>query len=229
MVQARGLGRQFRDGASEKWALQGLELQILGGEKLAVTGPSGAGKSTLLRLLGALDRSYAGELRVNGCELRDLDDRALARFRGQTVGFVFQSFNLLPSYSVGDNLLMPNVLTGALPAADALERARELLDRVGLRACWDQRPLTLSGGQRQRVAVARALLLKPSLVLCDEPTGALDHDTAQQVLDLLDELHAEQACTLIYVTHDERVVARCDRRLQLFDGRMAERQPGGSS
>lgn len=222
VVSAERVGRCFRDGERATWALRDVSLEVRQGEKIAITGPSGAGKSTLLRLLGALDRGYEGRLSVAGQELRGLSERDLARFRGRTVGFVFQAFNLLPSYSVGDNLLMPNVLSGALPERVATNRARQLLERVGLAECWGQRPLTLSGGQRQRVALARALLMEPSIVLCDEPTGALDQATAAQVLDLLDEVHGERGCTLLYVTHDDRVVARCERQLRLQDGRLLE-------
>ena len=220
LVVARDVGRVYGGGPGRTVALAGLDLTIAAGERVALTGPSGAGKSTLLNLLGALDRGYTGSLRVGGAELRDLNDSKLSALRNRSIGFVFQSFNLLPNLSVGANLTLPSAFADApLPAVEA--RARELLQRVGLGPeVWSRRPLELSGGQRQRVAIARAMLLSPPLLLCDEPTGSLDRAHADAVLDLFDEIVATKGCALVVVTHDPVVVARTPRVLHLVAGRL---------
>lgn len=229
LLVAAGLTRTFHSTAGETRALDDLSFTIDAGERVAITGPSGAGKSTLLNLVGALDRGYQGSLRLGGAELRTLAERPLSRLRNRTVGFVFQSFNLLPSLRVGENLTMPSAFGDALSPAAAERRGRELLAKVGLPDAWDKRPLELSGGQRQRVAIARALLLEPPLLLCDEPTGSLDRAHADAVLDLFDELAARVGSALIIVTHDPVVEARLPRRLRLEAGRLAaDSRDGGS-
>ena len=189
VIDARGLTRRFATRDGDVVALADLDLQVDAGEMVAVVGRSGAGKTTFLQLLGALDRGYEGSLKIDGHELRSLGDRALSRFRNARIGFVFQAFNLLPDLTVGANVVMPAHFGARLSPAEATRRGRALLARVGLPDVWDKRPLTLSGGQRQRVAIARALLLQPALLLCDEPTGALDVATATDVLELFDELN----------------------------------------
>ncbi len=220
-IRAAGLGRRFGTPDGEVVALTGVDLTVRAGELVGVVGRSGAGKTTLLQLLGALDRGYEGSLQIDGRELRDLGDRALSRFRNSRIGFVFQAFNLLPDLTVGANVILPAHFGVQLDEAEATRRGKALLQRVGLPDVWGKRPLTLSGGQRQRVAIARALLLRPALLLCDEPTGALDATTAAEVLDLFDELRREQGTTLLLVTHDPEVQARCPRVVTLEAGAVA--------
>lgn len=220
LVDAVGLRRVHGHGAASIVALAGIDLVIRPGDRLAITGPSGAGKSTLLNLLGALDRDYQGTLCVQGRELRTLDDSALSLLRNRSIGFVFQSFHLLPGLDVGSNLLLPAAFDDRADLAAARRRAEDLLRRVGLdpTSLWRRRPLELSGGQRQRVAIARALLLRPPLLLCDEPTGSLDAAHAAEVLDLFDEVSAQDGSALVAVTHDPAVVRRLGRVLALRAG-----------
>jgi putative ABC transport system ATP-binding protein len=220
LVQARSLSRGFGEGPSRVHALVDLELHIAAGEFVAIAGPSGSGKTTLLQLLGALDRGYEGSLKIGGRELRELGDRQLSRFRNSQVGFVFQAFNLLPALDVGGNVTMPAHFGARLDPAKAAARARLLLERVGLAGFWSKMPLTLSGGERQRVAIARALLLEPTMLMCDEPTGSLDAESATMVLDLFAEVAAERGTTLVLVTHHASVSARADRVLRLSSGRL---------
>ncbi|MCP3978850.1 MAG: ABC transporter ATP-binding protein [bacterium] len=191
------------------------------GQAVAVTGPSGSGKSTLLHLIGTLDAPSAGTIEIDGREPYALPEAELARFRNQAIGFVFQEHHLLPQYSVLENVLVPAL---AFPgeSGSRAERARELLDRVGLGHRLEHRPAQLSGGERQRVAVARALIMEPGLLLCDEPTGSLDGATAGAVADLLFELHEQERTILIVVTHSQELAQRFDRRLELREGRCRE-------
>ncbi len=220
LIVADKLGRTFGRGGDRVQALVDVTLEISAGEHLAIIGRSGAGKSTLLRLMGALDTGYTGSLRVDGRELRGLGDSDLSRFRNTRVGFVFQAFNLLPNLTVGANLVLPAFFSDALSESEAEKRARSLLERVGLTDKWDTAPLKLSGGERQRVAIARALLLHPPVLICDEPTGALDEETAADVLDLFEEVRAERNSTLIVVTHDHSIAARAQRTIRLDGGRL---------
>lgn len=222
LIVAHKLGRSFGVGAERVQALRDVSLSIDPGEHVAIIGRSGAGKSTLLQLLGALDSGYDGSLRIGGRELKALTDRELSRFRNRSVGFVFQAFNLLPNLTVGRNLTLPGQFGGNSDAAPIERRARTLLDRVGLADKWDKRPLTLSGGERQRVAIARALLLEPPLLICDEPTGSLDAETAADVLDLFDVIRTERGCTLLMVTHDPAVAERATRVITLAAGRVVD-------
>lgn len=223
-IEARGLSRRFSSGSGADArvveAVVDVDLRIERGEAVAIVGRSGAGKSTLLNLVGALDRGYSGELRVFGQELRTMPDRSLSRFRNQQIGFVFQSFNLLPNLSVGDNVLLPGSFGSATSQADLDRRARQLLADLGLADRFDQRPTQLSGGERQRVAIARALLLEPPLLVCDEPTGSLDGVTAAQILGLIADLRARIGITVVVVTHDPVVAAAQDRTLTLERGRI---------
>ncbi len=220
-IAAQGLKRQFAADGRLVQALDGVDLCIERGEHVAIVGRSGAGKSTLLNLIGALDRGYQGSLQVFGQELSRLPDRALARFRNRQIGFVFQSFNLLPHLTVGDNVMLPASFGTPIAAAEIERRARQLLQEVGLGERFDQPPGQLSGGERQRVAIARALLLQPPLLVCDEPTGSLDAATAHQILDLLRQTQQQSGATLVVVTHDPLVAALAQRTIVLDRGRVA--------
>jgi len=200
--------------------LRGLSLQVAAGESLAVTGPSGSGKTTLLQLIGALDRPDSGEIRVNGRDLADLDERAQCTFRNREVGFVFQSHHLLPQLTALENVLVP--AWGADVTEERAAHAHALLARVGLADRCSHFPGQLSGGERQRVAVARALVMRPCLILADEPTGALDRRNAAELMDVLLELNREERATLIVVTHDEACAQRLERRVSIRDGRIMD-------
>ncbi len=202
--------------------LRGVCLEMQPGEALAITGPSGSGKSTLLHLIGALDEPTSGRIEIGGREPYRLPESDVARFRNQTIGFVFQDHHLLPQYSVLENVLIPTLAFSGSDSGDE-DRARKLLERVNLAQRLDHRPAELSGGERQRVAVARALINGPSLLLCDEPTGSLDGASANAVAELLFELHRETGTILITVTHSEELAARFERRCDLREGRCFER------
>jgi lipoprotein-releasing system ATP-binding protein len=228
-VEARGLVKSFALGPTTLPVLAGASLTLRAGETAAITGPSGSGKSTLLHVLGTLERPTAGELRLAGADPFALPERALARLRNERIGFVFQDHHLLPQYTVLENVLLPALAFGRVDAARE-RRGHELLDRVGLAARAAHRPAELSGGERQRAAIARALLLRPRLLLCDEPTGQLDAKTATAIVDLLLELHAEGVteradaggAALVVVTHNGAVAARLGRRFELVEGRCCE-------
>lgn len=220
MIRARDIVKQYVDGdGTEVRVLDGLSLDVADGDFVAVVGPSGSGKSTLLHLLGGLDVHYQGDVEVAGVKLSGLKDKELARFRNQHVGFVFQSFHLIPNLSAVENVLMPSHFGAASP--EARKRAEALLDRVGLLAKKDRTPVRLSGGERQRVAIARALFTGPRLLLCDEPTGNLDAATGAGVISLFEELHRE-GLTLLAVTHEERMSSAARRVLRLKEGRLVE-------
>ena len=212
--------------------LSEVSLRVDAGEFVAITGPSGCGKTTLLNLIGALDRDFTGDIRIAGQDIRRLSDRQLSAFRNKTVGFVFQQFNLLAPFSALENVLLPSHFDPSGEPRTALrERAQKALERVGLGEKLSRRPAQLSGGERQRVAIARALFARPRLVLCDEPTGNLDARTGQAIIDLFRELVAEQAMTLVVVTHETRlsqaagrVVTLSDHRLRPVDTAAAPRQ-----
>ena len=201
--------------------LRGVSFDMQRGESLAVTGPSGAGKSTLLHLIGTLDQPSSGTVEIDGRTPYDLPEPQLARFRNETIGFVFQDPHLLPQYTVLENVLLPTVAHGR-GGAEAEERARELLRRVGLEQRLSHRPGELSGGERQRAAVARSLINRPGLLLCDEPTGSLDQAASSAVARLLFELHAEQNNVLIAVTHDLNLAGQFGRRFELQEGVCSE-------
>jgi putative ABC transport system ATP-binding protein len=228
VLQARALHRQFATPGQVVRALRGVDLTVAAGEWLAIVGRSAAGKSTLLNLVGALDRGYEGELQVFGRELKSLSDRELARFRNRQIGFVFQSFHLLPQLTVGQNVMLPAAFGGDLDDGTLAQRARQRLDELGLGDRFHQKPAQMSGGERQRVAIARALLLEPPLLVCDEPTGSLDAATGQQILGILNDLRTRRGSTLLMVTHDPAVAARADRVVQLDAGRILP-QPASSS
>jgi ABC-type lipoprotein export system ATPase subunit len=224
LVIARGLGRRYASGAAAVDALVDADLDITRGERVALVGPSGSGKTTLLNLIGGLDRPTSGTLMVGGRDLAALTRDDLARYRSAQVGFVFQSFRLLPHLTLVENVALPAVLAGA-PRERAEARAGELLARVGLAARRDHRPGGASAGEQQRAAIARALVNGPALLLADEPTGNLDADSAAAVLALIDELHASEGLTLIVATHDPDIAARADRVIRLRAGRVGEAVP----
>ena len=202
--------------------LRGVSFEMDSGHSLAVTGPSGSGKSTLLHLIGTLDAPSAGMVEIDGQELFSLPEPELARFRNQSIGFVFQDPHLLPQYTVLENVLLPTMAfpRGSGPGRD---EAAGLLEKVGLSHRLDHQPAELSGGERQRVAIARALINGPGLLLCDEPTGNLDVETANSVAELLVELHRAEDNILIVVTHSLELAARFERRFELREGRCSER------
>ena len=217
----RRLSKSFDGAGGAVPVLAGIDLAVEAGASVAVTGPSGSGKSTLLHLIGTLDEPSGGSLAVDGVDPFGLGERDLARFRNDVTGFVFQDHHLLPQLDVLENVLIPTLAFGA-PGDDDEERARELIERVGLSHRLGHRPGQLSGGERQRAAVARALIRRPRLLLCDEPTGSLDRTAAEAVSDLLFELHGEEGAVLLLATHHEGLARRCGRVLELRDGRCFE-------
>ena len=199
-------------------ALDGVSLEVSRGSYTAIMGPSGSGKSTLMNLVGCLDTPTEGTVVVGGQDVKTLGDRERTRLRGTEVGFVFQTFNLMPRLNAVENVALPQLFQG-VDRAERLERARNLLERVGLGDRTDHMPNELSGGQRQRVALARALVNDPAIVLADEPSGNLDTDTEADILDLFDEFHAG-GTTMLVVTHERHVAERADRIVHLLDGRI---------
>ena len=221
VLRATGIARAFTEGDSRLQVLQGLDLAVAAGERIAIVGSSGSGKTTLLQVLGGLDAPDAGTVQVEGEDIHALDERARCSLRNRTLGFVYQFHHLLPEFSALENVAMP-LLVRRTPAVEAAARARELLARVGLSQRLSHRPHQLSGGERQRAAVARALVTEPRLVLADEPTGNLDGVNAAQVFELMLELNRERGTSLVVVTHDRRLAARMERILVLGDGKLVE-------
>ncbi len=224
ILELQDAWKRYSNGRTTTEALRGVTLSFGAGESVALTGPSGAGKSTLLYLLGLMDTPSSGRLRLLGKDPFALPDRERSRLRGRAIGFVFQSYNLLPQLKAWENVALPLKYSGAA-LRERKKRALEGLERVDLLSRADHYPSELSGGQEQRVAIARALIQKPELVLADEPTGNLDTGTGERVLALLTELHA-QGATLITVTHSPQVASRAERTLHLVDGRIVDRVDG---
>ncbi|MDP3853480.1 ABC transporter ATP-binding protein [Phenylobacterium sp.] len=216
MIEITNLRKVYVMGEEEVAALAGVTLSIVRGENVAVIGPSGSGKSSLMNILGGLDRPSSGTYRFGGEDVGSFTDDELARFRGRRIGFVFQSFQLLPRLTALQNVELPMIYAGMAPR-ERRERAAELLERVGLGPRMGHKPTQLSGGQQQRVAIARSLANSPDLLLADEPTGALDTHTGQEVLALFRQLNSE-GLTLILVTHDHDVAAAARRRISFRDG-----------
>jgi len=219
-LEARGVTKSYTVGSQRLMVLRELELAVDAGEMIAVVGASGVGKSTLLHVLGGLDAVDAGTIAINGTELNRLADGERVAFRNRHVGFVFQFHHLLPEFTAVENAEMP-MRIARLAVADARQRAGELLRRVGLGERLTHRPGMLSGGEQQRVAVARALIMRPTVLLADEPTGDLDEQTADALHALLREMHAAYGLTSIIATHNPRLAAACDRILRLEGGRLA--------
>ena len=218
VIRIRDLTREYRMGAERILALRGVTLEIHGNEYVAIMGPSGSGKSTMMNVLGCLDTPTAGEYWLNGEEVSRLTDDALARVRNREIGFVFQTFNLLPRATALHNVELPLVYAG-VRTRERRERAAAALERVGLADRMDHRPNELSGGQRQRVAIARALVNRPSILLADEPTGNLDSVTSEEIKEVFAALHAAGQ-TVIMVTHEPDIAARAQRRIVLRDGQV---------
>jgi putative ABC transport system ATP-binding protein len=216
ILVAEGVRKVYRSGGTDVLALRRLDLTVPQGEFLAVMGASGSGKTTLLNCLSGLDEIDDGRVIVEGHSIHELSDAKRTRHRAETMGFIFQAFNLIPVFTATENVELP-LLLARVPAPEARERARETLTRVGLGHRLDRRPPELSGGEQQRVAIARALAGRPRLVWADEPTGNLDSEMASAVMDLLCELH-EEGLTLVLVTHDPSVAARADRLITVKDG-----------
>ena len=220
IAELSGVSKIYGSGDLAVKALDQLDLVIREGDYLAVMGASGSGKSTAMNILGCLDRPTQGSYRLNDMAIDQLDDDALAEVRNRSLGFVFQQFHLLPNATAMDNVMLPMIYAGIEPE-ERRERARSALERVGLGQRLDNRPNQLSGGQQQRVAIARAIINQPSLLLADEPTGALDSQTTREVLELFDELH-QQGITLVLVTHEDDVAARARQIARFQDGHILE-------
>jgi putative ABC transport system ATP-binding protein len=218
VIELEGVHKHYATGKLDVHALRGIDLRIDAGELVAIMGPSGSGKTTLMEILGCLSRPSSGQYRMNGRAVEQIDADGLARLRGEQIGFVFQSFNLLPRLSVVENVELPLAYRG-VPRRARRERARSSLARVGLGHRESHLPNEISGGERQRVAIARALVNRPSLVLADEPTGNLDSQTGAEILELLHSVHAE-GNTVVMVTHDAEIGAQAERRLSIRDGRI---------
>ena len=217
IVEIKDLHLSLIGGAGQVNILRGIDLVVEAGQTVSVVGPSGAGKTTLLMALSGLERPSSGTISVAGTELQTLDENGLARFRRQNVGIVFQSFHLVPTMTALENVALPLEFAGA---SQAFERAREALVSTGLADRVDHFPGELSGGEQQRVALARAFVANPSLILADEPTGNLDQETGQMVMQLLFSLQREHGTTLILVTHDATLAERCHQTVQMADGRL---------
>lgn len=214
------------DGAAPLHILQDVSFQVGAGESIAIVGASGSGKSTLLGLLAGLDQPSSGSVRIRGTDIFMLDEDERAALRGETIGFVFQSFQLLPALSALENVMLPLELAGA---PDAASVSRKWLERVGLSGRLNHYPKHLSGGEQQRVALARAFAPSPALLLADEPTGNLDAATGKAIIDLLFALNVEHGTTLVLVTHDEALAGRCDRQFRMREGRLHEEVPDARS
>ena len=225
-LQAQGLGRRVQLPSGELVILDGVGFAIGKGETVAIVGASGSGKSTLLSLLAGLDTPSSGSVRLEGEPISDLDEDGRARVRGERVGFVFQSFQLLPSLTALENTMLPLELRGD---AEVEAPARAILERVGLGERLGHYPRQLSGGEQQRVALARAFVTRPSLLFADEPTGNLDTRTGQAIIELLFDLNASAGTTLVLVTHDDHLAARCGRVLRLDGGRLVADEPAGGA
>ena len=219
VIEMRGIGKTYRSGRLEVEALREVDLDVATGDFLAIVGPSGSGKSTLMNLLGCLDRPTTGTYRLAGADVSGLSDDGLARVRNRTIGFVFQSFNLLSRTTALENVAVPLLYAG-VGRAERLERAREALTRLGLEDRLTHEPSELSGGQQQRVAIARALVTRPAIILADEPTGNLDSASGADVLELLHELNGA-GTTIILITHDSDVAVAAKRSVRVRDGRLA--------
>lgn len=225
IVSVRKVSKHYPLGEKEVPALREVSLDVAAGEFLAIVGPSGSGKTTLLNLIGCLDLPDQGQVVVDGKETASLDDDAASRFRNQVLGFIFQHYNLIPVLNVYENVEYPVLLRGGTVSLDKQAEIRDLISQVGLGDYLHHRPDQLSGGQRQRVAIARALVNEPRLVVADEPTGNLDHETSEAVIGIMKDLNQRLGTTFIFSTHDPRVMAHAARCVELVDGQVAEAGP----
>lgn len=225
-LQLTGLRKSYGAGTPVKTeVLHGIDLRVRHGEFAALIGPSGSGKTTLLNLIGLLDRPNAGRVVISGHDAASLDESALTRLRGRAIGFIFQYHYLLPAFSALENVMMPMLAARGRLDVEMRETAARLLDRVGLTPWRDHKASDISGGQQQRVAIARALAMNPALVLADEPSGNLDTENADSVFDLMRNVNETSGTTFLIVTHDPRLAQRCDRIIELVDGRIVEDRP----
>ena len=225
MIRLVDIHKTYRLGPVETEVLRGVSLEVEEGDLMSIMGPSGCGKSTLMNIVGLLDRPTSGAYFLNGREIEALGDDEVSRARNANIGFVFQSFHLLPRMTAAENVGLPLVYR-SLPGGLIRRSAREALDRVGMADRAGHRPTQLSGGQQQRVALARALIGEPAVILADEPTGALDPETSREIMDLFERLSTEQRMTIIIVTHDPGVSERCRRRISIDAGLLSEDRPG---
>jgi putative ABC transport system ATP-binding protein len=229
MIRLRNVTKKYPGSGTGELALRGVDLEIATGELVAIVGTSGSGKTTLLNLIGGLDRSYEGLVEVAGHDLAKLSDARLSDFRNRSIGFVFQHFSLLDHLTARENVTLPaSFVRGTMPVPDPVARATESLTTMGLGAKLDERPNNLSGGQKQRVAIARALLFRPQLLLCDEPTGALDTQTGEQIIEAFKALNAE-GYTVVIITHENRVSEAARRVVRIEDGRIVDDGRSGQS
>ena len=217
VLSARGIGKTVKSGISDLVILQDIDLEVISGEAVAIVGASGSGKSTLLALLAGLDTPTTGSVRLDGADLFALDEDARAELRGRAVGFVFQSFQLLPALSALENVMLPLELAGR---RDAASLAKAMLEKVGLGERLGHYPKHLSGGEQQRVALARAFVVQPRVLMADEPTGSLDAASGEAVIQLMFDLNAQAGTTLVMVTHDEQLAQRCGRIVRLAGGKV---------
>lgn len=222
LIALENIYKIYTMGSSSINALDGVNCTIEKGEYVALMGPSGSGKSTLMNVIGCLDTPTKGSYTLNGTDVSKLKDDALAEIRNKEIGFVFQSFNLLPRSSALDNVALPLVYAG-VPKAERIERAKDALNKVGLGDRIDHKPNELSGGQRQRVAIARALVNNPSIILADEPTGNLDSSSSNEIMELFEEIHLS-GNTVVMVTHEEDIAAHAKRIIRMIDGKIAQAQ-----
>jgi lipoprotein-releasing system ATP-binding protein len=219
LIQVRGLQKVFKKGRTKIHALKGIDLIVKAGERVAIAGVSGAGKTTLLHILGTLDRPTQGEVLYQGVDIFSRPEGTLAALRNRDIGFIFQFYNLLPEFNALENTMMPALIQG-IGKKEAQQQAEEILTEVGLKDRMRHKPGELSGGEQQRVAVARALVLRPTLLLADEPTGNLDSKTGERIIRLIFSLNRVKGVTLIIVTHDEALARRFPRKIFLADGRI---------
>ena len=223
MIKLRNVVRKYEMGKTEVRALRGLDLEVKRGEFVAIVGPSGSGKSTAMHLIGGLDLPDEGQVLMEGIDISESDEDGLAQLRGERVGFVFQTFNLIHTLSALENVALPLTFQG-VQRAKRKEKARELLELVGLGDRLDHKPVELSGGEQQRVAIARALVNDPAILLADEPTGNLDSETGKSIMELLKELNEDVGMTVVIVTHNPKDAAFADRLVHIVDGRIAEEE-----
>jgi len=221
IIQTVDLHKVYLVGTQKVHALRGVEMEVFPGEFISIVGASGSGKSTLLNMLAGLEKPTRGEIHIAGARLEKLNEEQLVRFRRTRVGFIFQSFNLLPMYTAAENVALPLVFRG-IPVKERMERARAMLEMVGLKDHMDHKPLQLSGGQQQRVGVARALVVQPEIVFADEPTGNLDSSTTADVMELMQKIVRECRQTLVMVTHDNHIAGFADRSFHIKDGKIIQ-------